>query len=153
MSDRPPPQDAPPPEAEQLLPPALATTHAQMAQTAPTAPRAATAPLAPMAPMAPMAPTAPPEPTAAPPQAAAEPPAPSQANGRPEVTYLPAPSGPSWGLVALGLLFVLVAGGVVANQLLGFQVTQLSEVGPSVLVIGGLACAAVGAVGILARRR
>ncbi len=144
MSDRTPPQDAPPPEAEQLLPPALATTHAQ------TAPTAATAPLAPLAPMAPIAP---PEPTAAPPQAAAKPPDPSQANGRPEVTYLPAPSGPSWGLVALGLLFVLVAGGVVANQLMGFQVTQLSEVGPSVLVIGGLACAAVGAVGILARRR
>lgn len=144
MSDRTPPQDAPPPEAEQLLPPALATTHAQ------TAPTAATAPLAPLAPMAPIAP---PEPTAAPPQAAAKPPDPSQANGRPEVTYLPAPSGPSWGLVGLGLLFVLVAGGVVANQLMGFQVTQLSEVGPSVLVIGGLACAAVGAVGILARRR
>jgi len=150
MSDRTPPQDAPPPEAEQLLPPALATTHAQTAPAAATAP---TVPTAPTAPLAPLAPIAPPEPTAAPQQAAAEPPAPFQASGRPEVTYLPAPSGPSWGLVALGLLFVLVAGGVVANQLMGFQVTQLSEVGPSVLVIGGLACAAVGAVGILARRR
>ena len=87
------------------------------------------------------------------PRAVAAPPEPAPATGRPEVTYLPPPSGPNWGLVVLGLLFVLVAGGVVANQLTGFQVSQLTEVGPSVLVIGGLACAAVGALGILARRR
>jgi len=72
---------------------------------------------------------------------------------QPEVTYLPAPSGPNWGLVFLGLLFVLVATGVVANLLVGFQVAQLTEMGPSVLVVGGLACAGIGAVGILARRR
>ena len=89
------------------------------------------------------------EPPAGPPPQAA----PLPATGRPEVTHLPAPTGPNWGLVVLGLLFVLVAGGVVANQVTGFQMTRLTEVGPSFLVIGGLACAAVGAVGILARRR
>ena len=72
---------------------------------------------------------------------------------RPEVTYLPPPSGPNWGLVVLGVFFVIVAAGVAANQLMGFQATQLIDLGPSVLVIGGLACAAVGVVGILARRR
>ncbi len=74
-------------------------------------------------------------------------------SGRPEVTYLPAPTGPNWGLVVLGLFFVLVAVGVAANQLAGFQVAQLTDLGPSVLVVGGLACAVVGVIGILARRR
>ncbi len=71
----------------------------------------------------------------------------------PDVTYLPPPTGPHWGLVLLGLFFVLVAAAVAANQLMGFRVTQLADAGPSVLVVGGLACAAVGVVGILARRR
>ncbi|MEO7234363.1 MAG: hypothetical protein ABIW80_03210 [Lapillicoccus sp.] len=94
------------------------------------------------------APVPTPEPTPAPNPAPAPDPAP-----RPEVTYLPPPTGPNWGLVVLGVFFVLVAAGVAANQLMGFQVTQLTDLGPSVLVIGGLACAAVGVVGILARRR
>ena len=73
--------------------------------------------------------------------------------GRPQVTYLPPPSGPNWGLVVVGLVFALVGAGVVANQVAGFQVTSLSELGPSVLVVAGLACAFVGLVGIVTRRR
>ena len=41
---------------------------------------------------------------------APEPPVPAPAT-RPEVTYLPPPSGPNWGLVVLGVFFVLVAAG------------------------------------------
>ena len=70
----------------------------------------------------------------------------------PRVTYLPAPTGPNWGLVVVGLVFALVGGGVVANQAAGFQVSSLSELGPSVLVIGGLVLALLGIVGILTRR-
>ena len=69
------------------------------------------------------------------------------------MTYLPPPSGPNWGLVVVGLIFGLVGAGVVANQVAGFQVSSLSELGPSVLVIAGLACALLGMVGILTRRR
>jgi hypothetical protein len=72
---------------------------------------------------------------------------------KPQVTYLPPPSGPNWGLVVVGIVFGLVGAGVVANQLTGFQVSSLSEMGPSVLVIGGLACALLGIMGILTRRR
>ncbi len=72
---------------------------------------------------------------------------------RPQVTYLPPPSGPNWGLVVVGLIFGLVGAGVVANQVAGFQVTSLSELGPSVLVVVGLACAFLGLVGIVTRRR
>ena len=72
---------------------------------------------------------------------------------RPQVTYLPPPPGPNWGLVLVGIVFGLVGAGVVANQLTGFQVSSLSEMGPSVLVIGGLACALLGIMGILTRRR
>ena len=72
---------------------------------------------------------------------------------RPQVTYLPPPSGPNWGLVVVGLVFGLVGAGVVANQVAGFQVTSLSELGPSVLVVAGLACALLGLVGIVTRRR
>ena len=94
--------------------------------------------------------TPPPAPAAAP--APMAPPAPAPAP-KPRVTYLPPPSGPNWGLVLVGVVFGLVGAGVVANQLTGFQVSSLSEMGPSVLVIGGLACALLGMVGILARRR
>ena len=72
---------------------------------------------------------------------------------RPPVTYLPAPTGPNWGLVVVGLVFGLVGAGVVANQVTGFQVASLTELGPSVLVIAGLACALLGLVGIVTRRR
>ena len=72
---------------------------------------------------------------------------------KPHLTYLPPPPGPNWGLVLVGIVFGLVGAGVVANQLTGFQVSSLSEMGPSVLVIVGLACALLGMVGILARRR
>ena len=60
---------------------------------------------------------------------------------------------PELGLVVVGLIFGLVGAGVVANQVAGFQVSSLSELGPSVLVIAGLACALLGIVGILTRRR
>ncbi|MEP6649457.1 MAG: hypothetical protein ABJA74_06025 [Lapillicoccus sp.] len=76
-----------------------------------------------------------------------------QPHSRPQVTYLPPPTGPNWGLVVVGLVFGLVGAGVVANQVAGFQVSSLSDLGPSVLVIAGLACALLGIVGILTRRR
>jgi LPXTG-motif cell wall-anchored protein len=72
---------------------------------------------------------------------------------RQPVTYLPAPTGPNWGLVVVGLVFGLVGAGVVANQVTGFQVSSLTELGPSVLVIVGLACALLGLAGIVTRRR
>jgi LPXTG-motif cell wall-anchored protein len=89
-----------------------------------------------------------PSPTTAPTPASAPAPAP-----KPHVTYLPPPSGPNWGLVIVGLVFGLVGAGVVANQVAGFEVSSLSEAGPSVLVIVGLVCALLGIVGILTRRR
>lgn len=76
-----------------------------------------------------------------------------QPQPRPQVTYLPPPTGPNWGLVIIGLVFGLVGAGVVANQVAGFQVSSLSELGPSVLVIAGLSCALLGMVGIVTRRR
>ena len=57
------------------------------------------------------------------------------------------------GLVVFGVIVGLVGAGVVANQVAGFQVSSLSELGPSVLVFAGLACALLGIVGILTRRR
>ena len=72
---------------------------------------------------------------------------------KPQVTYLPPPTGPNWGLVVVGLVFALVGAGVVANQVAGFEVSSRSELGPSVLVIAGLACALLGIIGILTRRR
>lgn len=72
---------------------------------------------------------------------------------KPQVTYLPPPTGPNWGLVVVGLVFALVGAGVVANQVAGFEVSSLSELGPSVLVIAGLVCALLGIIGILTRRR
>ena len=101
------------------------------------------------------APTAAPAPTATPAPPPAAPPAQPtwQPPPRPQVTYLPPPGGPNWGLVVFGLIVGLVGAGVVANQVAGFQVASLSELGPSVLVIAGLACALLGIVGILTRRR
>ena len=72
---------------------------------------------------------------------------------KPQVTYLPPPTGPNWGLVVVGLMFALVGAGVVANQIAGFEVSSVSELGPSVLVIAGLVCALLGIIGILTRRR
>ncbi len=99
------------------------------------------------------APTPDPAPTPAP--APAPPPAQPawQPTPRQQVTYLPPPGGPNWGLVVFGVMVGLVGAGVVANQVAGFQVSSLSELGPSVLVIAGLACALLGIVGILTRRR
>ncbi len=79
--------------------------------------------------------------------------APSGLQGRPEVTYLPRPTGPNWGLVLMGLALVVVGAGVFANQLSGFQVSQLADTGPGVLVGVGLLCALVGVVGMVGRRR
>jgi hypothetical protein len=83
-------------------------------------------------------------------QAWSPPPVPPAA---PQITYLPPPRGPNWGLVFTGLLFVLVAIAVVANQVTGFLLSDLTTLGPTVLVVGGLVCALVGVVGILSRRR
>jgi LPXTG-motif cell wall-anchored protein len=55
--------------------------------------------------------------------------------------------------VVVGLVFALVGAGVVANQVTGFEVSSLTELGPSVLVIAGLACALLGLAGIVTRRR
>ena len=99
--------------------------------TPPPAPPTTPAPVATPAPMAP----------------------PAQPTPKPHVTHLPPPSGPNWGLVLIGVVFGLVGAGVVANQLTGFQISSVSEMGPSVLVLGGLACALLGLVGILTRRR
>ena len=92
-------------------------------------------------------PTPMPAPAAPPAQPAWQPPP------RQQVTYLPPPGGPNWGLVVFGVIVGLVGAGVVANQVAGFQVSSLSELGPSVLVFAGLACALLGIVGILTRRR
>ena len=101
------------------------------------------------------APTAPPAPTPTPTPAPTAPPAQPawQPPPRQQVTYLPPPGGPNWGLVVFGVIVGLAGAGVVANQVAGFQVSSLSELGPSVLVFAGLACALLGIVGILTRRR
>jgi hypothetical protein len=92
------------------------------------------------------------EPVQAPVQAPVQVPPPAWAP-KPQVTYLAPPTGPNWGLVVVGLVFALVGAGVVANQVAGFEVSSLSELGPSVLVIAGLVCALLGIIGILTRRR
>ena len=70
-----------------------------------------------------------------------------------EVRYLSRATGPNWGLVLLGLAFVVVAAGVMANQVSGLRVGQLADTGPGVLVGVGLLCALIGIVGMVARRR
>lgn len=71
----------------------------------------------------------------------------------PVVTHVPAPSGPNWGLVLVGLVFVTVAVAVVANQTTGFRFSDVSTFGPGVFVLGGVLCALIGLVGIVSRRR
>jgi LPXTG-motif cell wall-anchored protein len=110
---------------------------------------AAATPAAPSYPATPDAPSYPATPDAPSYQAYQPPPR----HQRQPVTYLPAPTGPNWGLVVVGLVFGLVGAGVVANQVTGFQVSSLTELGPSVLVIAGLACALLGLAGIVTRRR
>lgn len=97
------------------------------------------------APVTPAAPVPPVPPTAPPPQC--------QRRAKAEITYLPPPSGANRGLVVVGLVVALVGAGVVANQVAGFQVASLTDLGPSVLVVVGLACALLGLVGIVTRRR
>lgn len=63
------------------------------------------------------------------------------------------PTGPNWGLVLLGVLVMVVAGGVLASEVSGFRASQLSGIGPGVLVVAGLVSAAVGVAGMLLRRR
>lgn len=79
----------------------------------------------------------------------ASPPQPNVPSG---VSYLPPPSGPHWGLVLTGLFFVVVAAGVVANQVNGFQLQQITRVAPSAVILAGLACALVGVVGMVRHR-
>ncbi len=107
--------------------------------------RPAAEPPAPATPTAPV-PAGPSVPPAAPPPQ-------YQRRAKAQVTYLPPPSGANWGLVVVGLLFGLVGAGVVANQVAGFEVASLTDLGPSVLVVAGLACALLGLVGIVTRRR
>lgn len=78
---------------------------------------------------------------------------PTEPEARPEVTYLPRPTGPNWGLVLMGFALVVVAAGVFANQASGFQVSQLAGTGPGVLVGVGLLFALMGIVGMVGRRR
>ncbi len=68
------------------------------------------------------------------------------------VEYVPAPTGPNWSLVIVGVVLMAVAAGVVANQVSGFQVAQLQTVGPGALIGIGLLCALIGILG-MARRR
>ena len=63
------------------------------------------------------------------------------------------PTGPNWGLVLLGVVVMVVAGGVLASEISGFRASQLSGIGPGVLVAVGLVSAAVGIAGMLLRRR
>ena len=63
------------------------------------------------------------------------------------------PTGPNWVLVVLGVLVMVVAGGVLASEVSGFRASQLSDIGPGVLVAVGLVSAAVGIAGMLLRRR
>lgn len=70
----------------------------------------------------------------------------------PEVIHLPAPGAPNWGLVLSGLVFMVIAAGVILNQVNGFQVQELQQVGPMLLVAVGVASALIGVVGLVARR-
>lgn len=70
-----------------------------------------------------------------------------------ETTYLPAPTGPSWGTAIWGVVFMVIAAGVILNQVNGFQVSDFRDVGPGVLVGAGLLLALVGGIGMISRRR
>ena len=63
------------------------------------------------------------------------------------------PAGPNWGLILLGVIVMLVAGGVLASEVSGFRASQLSGIGPGVLIALGLVSAVVGIAGMLLRRR
>ncbi|WP_411285565.1 hypothetical protein [Lapillicoccus sp.] len=63
------------------------------------------------------------------------------------------PAGPNWGLILLGVLVMLVAGGVLASEVSAFRASQLSGIGPGVLIAVGLVSAMVGIAGMLLRRR
>lgn len=91
------------------------------------------------------APSAPPRTTPLPTTA---PPAPP----RREVTHLPAAAGPNWGLVLSGLAFMVIAAGVILNQVNGFQVEELRQVGPTLLVAVGVGSALIGIIGLVTRR-
>jgi hypothetical protein len=122
----------------------LSQTHPTTARTQPLQPTPQDAPLHPTTRQAGGQPTGPRAPSVSTPQASLP---------EREVRYLPRPTGPSWGLVLMGLAFVVVAAGVMANQVSGFRVGQLADTGPGVLVGVGLLCALIGIVGMVARRR
>ena len=63
------------------------------------------------------------------------------------------PAGPNWGLILLGVIVMLVAGGVLASEVSAFRASQLSGIGPGVLIALGLVSAVVGIAGMLLRRR
>ena len=69
-----------------------------------------------------------------------------------EVTHLPAPGAPNWGLVLSGLAFMIIAAGVILNQVNGFQVQELQRIGPMLLVAIGIGSALIGVIGLVARR-
>ncbi|MEO9152687.1 MAG: hypothetical protein ABI243_09830 [Lapillicoccus sp.] len=73
-------------------------------------------------------------------------------NPKRETTYLPAPTGPSWGTVLTGLFFMVVAAGVILNQVNGFQISDFRDVGPGVLAGVGVLFALIGGIGMVGRR-
>lgn len=79
--------------------------------------------------------------------------APRPAQAPAPVRFLPAPTGPNWGLVLVGVFFLLVAAGLAANQVAGFEIRQVTDAGPGLLVAAGLTLAVMGVVGMTLRRR
>ncbi|MEI2766831.1 MAG: hypothetical protein V9F82_14300 [Dermatophilaceae bacterium] len=65
---------------------------------------------------------------------------------------IPAPTGPNWPLVGVGLLLV-VASVALVGYLLGYPSADLAAWGPKTVSVAGAALVAVGVVGLLMRRR
>lgn len=65
---------------------------------------------------------------------------------------IPAPTGPNWPLVGVGLLLV-VASVALVGYLLGFPSADLAAWGPKTVSVAGAALVAVGLVGLVMRRR
>jgi len=54
--------------------------------------------------------------------------------------------------VLSGLAFMVIAAGVILNQVNGFQVEELRQVGPTLLVAVGVGSALIGIIGLVTRR-
>lgn len=70
----------------------------------------------------------------------------------PERRIIPAPTGPNWPLIVVGVVLV-VASAALAGSLLGYPAVDLAALGPRALSIVGAVLVAAGVVGLLARRR